>query len=80
MILMGHNYQSHFTPLHDIAVGAEVEFEDVEGIVYRYTVAKIEYLYKNEGEQLPSEYPLTLFTCTADGQNRIIVRCESVEE
>ena len=76
MILMGHNYKSHFTPLHNVAVGAEVEFEDVNGVVYRYTVAEIEYLHKNDGEQLPSDYPLTLFTCTSGGQSRIVVRCE----
>lgn len=31
-----------------------------------------------EGELLPSSYPLTLFTCTAGGQNRIVVRCEEI--
>lgn len=79
LIIMGHNYKSHFTPLHSIQVGAAVEFEDVNGMVYRYTVEKIEYLHKSQGEQLPSEYPLTLFTCTAGGQNRIIVRCSKTE-
>lgn len=76
MILMGHNYKSHFTPLHDIAIGAEVEFEDVNGIVYCYTVGEIQTLHKNDGEQLPSDFPLTLFTCTPGGQNRIIIRCK----
>ena len=80
MILMGHNYKSHFTPLHDVAEGAAVEFEDVNGIVYRYTVVKIETLHKNDGELLPSEYPLTLFTCTRGGQNRVVVRCQSNEK
>lgn len=80
MILMGHNYKSHFTPLHDIAEGAAVEFEDVNGIVYRYTVEGIETLHKNDGELLPSEYPLTLFTCTRGGQNRVVLRCQSNEK
>lgn len=75
LILMGHNYKSHFTPLHQVTVGSEVTFEDVNGIVYRYTVDAIEYLHKSESEQLPSEHPLILFTCTAGGQNRIIIRC-----
>lgn len=76
MILMGHNYRSHFTPLHGIALGAAVEFRDVNGVSYHYTVAAIEYLHKSQAEELPSAYPLTLFTCTAGGQNRIIVRCD----
>lgn len=77
MILMGHNYRSHFTPLHQVKVGAEVEFEDVNGEIYRYTVAEIQFVYKNDVEKLASDYPLTLFTCTAGGQNRVLVRCES---
>ena len=81
MIIMGHNYKSHFTPLHWIAIGAEVEFENTVGKVFRYRVAEIEYLHRTQGEQLPSaEYPLTLFTCTAGGLDRIVVRCEAVEE
>ena len=75
LIIMGHNYKSHFTPLHDIAVGAEVEFEDVHGSEYRYIVERIEYLHRGEGEQLPSDYELTLFTCTSGGAKRIVVRC-----
>ena len=75
MILMGHNYKSHFTPLHDVTEGAAVEFENVDGTVYHYTVDKIEILHKNDGELLPSAYPLTLFTCTPGGQNRVVIRC-----
>lgn len=80
MTLMGHNYKSHFTPLRDVAVGAEVEFEDVNGIVYRYAVAEITHLHKTDGELLPSSYPLTLFTCTPGGQNRVVVRCIQITE
>lgn len=77
MIIMGHNYKSHFTPLQKIAVGAEVEFENAVGKVFRYRVAEIVYLHRTEGEQLPSSYPLTLFTCTPGGLERIVVRCEA---
>lgn len=76
LTILGHNYRSHFTPLHQIQVGAEVEFEDVNGVKYHYVVSAIEYLHKSEGEKLPSEHALTLITCTAGGQNRLIVRCD----
>ena len=78
MIIMGHNYKSHFTPLHEVMVGADVIFEDVNGTKYSFRVAEITILHKNEGEKLPSGYPLTLFTCTPGGQNRAIVRCEAI--
>lgn len=78
MVIMGHNYKSHFNPLHRIEVGAEVEFENTIGRVFRFRVAKIEYLHRTEGEKLPNgEYPLTIFTCTPGGLERIIVRCEA---
>ena len=76
MILMGHNYKSHFISLHEVQIGAEVEFEDVNGVIYHYVVADIEKLGKNDGKELLSEYPLTIFTCTASGTNRVVVRCE----
>ena len=75
LIIMGHNYSSHFSPLHRIETGDSVEFEDVNGVIYPFTVAEIEYLGKTDTERLPGEYPLTLFTCTASGQNRFVIRC-----
>jgi sortase A len=80
MIVMGHNYKSHFTPLHKVELDAEVEFEDVNGVVYCYRVAEIVTLHKSEKAELPSEYPLTLFTCMPNGRDRLIVRCEKTEE
>ena len=79
LILMGHNYRSHFTPLHEVSVGADVEFEDVNGQVYAYRVAEIQYLHKNEADKLTAGYPLTLFTCTNGGQKRIVLFCEEVK-
>ncbi len=80
MIVMGHNYKHHFDPLHKIEIGAQVQFRNAVGAVLTYRVAKIEYLHRTQGENLPSaDYPLTLFTCTASGLDRIVVRCEAVE-
>ena len=75
MILMGHNYKGHFTPLHRISPGTGVEFEDVNGVVTRFTVVQTEILHKNQIDRLYSEHPLSLFTCTASGSNRFVVRC-----
>lgn len=80
LIIMGHNYKSHFTPMKKVKAGAEVEFEDVNGMVYRYVVEKVEQLHKSEVDRLASEYDLTLFTCTASGQNRFVLRCNLVSE
>ena len=80
MIIMGHNYKSHFRPLHKVKVGAEVEIENTIGTVFRYRVAEIEILHRTEGEKLSSEeYPLTIFTCRPGGLERLILRCEAIE-
>lgn len=79
LILMGHNYRSHFSALHQISLGTEVEFEDVNGVSHWYVVDQIEHLHKSEAERLPSEHELILFTCTTGGQNRIVVRCSQKE-
>lgn len=79
LIIMGHNYKSHFTPLRSVQIGAEVEFTNVDGKVFRYRVAEIETLHRNAGEQLDSDYPLTIFTCTPGGIYRFVVRCEAVQ-
>lgn len=79
MILMGHNYTSHFMPLHDVKIGALVEFEDVNGVVYRYKVSKLESLHRSDIDKLEDDFPLTLFTCTLGGINRVVIRCENTD-
>lgn len=80
LILLGHNYQSHFAPQMEVCEGDSVEFEDVNGVCCRYTVAAVEILRGWEGEKLPSGYPLSIFTCTPGGQSRLVLRCEAAEE
>lgn len=78
LILMGHNYRSHFKPLYQAEPGMEVEFEDVNGDCYRYVVERIDTIKGTAVEKLPSGYPLSLFTCTSGGQSRLVVRCQAI--
>lgn len=80
LILMGHNYKSHFTPLRQVQPGDQVTFTNADGKVFHYRVAAIETLHREEGEKLASAYPLTVFTCTPGGIYRFVVRCEAVKE
>ncbi len=76
LIILGHNYKSHFTPLKSVKVGDEVRFTDVNGFRHTYVVEEIETLHKTRLDDLTmTDYDLTLFTCTADGQSRFIARC-----
>ena len=80
LILLGHNYKKHFTPLKQLVVGDWVEFVDVTGRIYIYEVAATEVLQKTELERLTgTNYDLTLFTCTNGGYSRFVVRCKYKE-
>ncbi len=77
LIILAHNYQSHFGTLINLQIGADVYFEDVDGHVFHYEVVEIETLDGTAIEDMASgEWDLTLFTCTVGGKSRVTVRCE----
>ncbi len=80
LILMGHNYRSHFKPLYQVKPGDYVEFVDVTGTGYSYVVDRIDVIKGSEPEKLPADYELSLFTCTSGGQSRLVVRCRTEQE
>ncbi len=79
LIILGHNYKSHLQPLERVSVGDLVEFTDVNGVTHVYTVDAVDTIHGSDGDLLPSEHPLNIFTCTRDGQRRIVVRCSEPE-
>ena len=81
LILLGHNFKSHFDSLKNIAVDDPVEFLSADGELHKYTVAEIELLHKTDVDKLErDEYALTFFTCTRGGEHRLVIRCVPVEE
>lgn len=82
MVIAGHNYARHFSPIKTLPVGAQIFFEDVEGNVYEYEIAWSESLKGTQIEEMTTksgepgkEWDLTLFTCTFDGSKRVAIRC-----
>lgn len=84
LVLCGHNYLSHFSPIKGIAIGKEVYFTNVNGLRIRYVVSNretvrptsVKQMVKNdENSETVSEWDLTLFTCNTGGQTRCAVRC-----
>nr|WP_325196758.1 sortase [uncultured Oscillibacter sp.] len=77
LIIAGHNYQSHFGRLKELLPGDLVQFTDVDGNVFSYSVVETEILKKTDVEELESgDWDLTLFTCTIGGKTRVTVRCK----
>ena len=80
LVIAGHNYARHFSPIKRLPVGAEVQFTDMDGTVWEYTVSAVEVLQPVQVEEMttktdPDDWDLTLFTCTTGGQARCAVRC-----
>lgn len=81
MVLAAHNYSSHFGRLKELHQGDMVQFADVDGNVFTYTVAVCEVLPANAVEEMCSgEWALTLFTCTLGGVSRVTIRCDAAAE
>lgn len=79
-VIAGHNYRRHFGPLGRIVPGAEIQFTDVDGNRFRYSVVETQVLVPTAIEEMVAdEWDLTLFTCTLGGRTRLTVRCEAVE-
>lgn len=77
LVIAAHNYKAHFGRLRTLQTGSEVYFTDALGNRFLYHVAVIEALTPQSIEEMTSgEWPLSLFTCTWDGKNRVTVRCE----
>ena len=77
MVIMAHNYTSHFGKISELEPGDQVIFTDVEGNVIYYQVVTKDVLAPTAVEEMTAgEFDLTLFTCTYGGANRVTVYCQ----
>lgn len=78
-VVAGHSCDSHFGKLSHLADGDEVLFRDREGGETRFQVRDREFLPGGDAEGLDADaWDLTLFTCTFDGSDRLLVRCTRI--
>lgn len=76
LVIAGHNYDTHFRPIKELAVGDELHFTDVDGNAFHFAVLGVETIGPNNvGAMLAGDWDMTLFTCTIGGQMRAAVRC-----
>ncbi len=77
LVLMAHNYTSHFGQLQNLSIGTLISFTDMAGVTTQYEVAAIEMLASTAVEDMTAgHYDLTLFTCSLGGKSRVTVRCD----
>ena len=89
LVICGHNYRSHFSPLRSVSPGADVYFITVKGEQIHYIVSNVEQVKPTGIEEMiansnnsdsTSEWDLTLFTCTLGGRTRYALRCVRADE
>lgn len=82
LVIAGHNYSVHFSPVRSIRLGADVYFTDVYGTRYHYRVSKTETVQPDQVSYMVTtngEWELTLFTCNLGGATRFACRCQLIE-
>ena len=81
LVIAAHNFESHFGRLKEMSLGNTVTFTDMAGIVNTYRAEMIETLSPKDVEAVQnSGYDLVLYTCTRDGQERVVVFCNRTGE
>ena len=91
LVICGHNYERHFSPIKNVAVGEDVYFITADKTVFHYTVSNVKTLQPTSVDLLTRNrnnsdikdgsleaWDLSLFTCNAGGQTRCVVRCVRV--
>lgn len=80
LVIMAHNYNAHFGRLSKLSEGAMVQFMDMDGNQWNYSVAAMDILPAEAVEEMTAgEYDLSLFTCAPNRSQRITVRCNFTE-
>ena len=80
LVLMAHNYNSHFGRFTDLELDDTVIFTDVDGIVTHYQVVGQDILPPDSVEEMTAgAFDLTLFTCTYGGKSRVTIYCNKVD-
>lgn len=81
LVITGHNYRNgaHFGTLDQIKKGDNVSITDTNGNTFHYVVYRTENIAPDAPEKLDdtlNDQELTLMTCTARGNMRLLVRCK----
>lgn len=77
MVIAAHDSWFHFGRIHTLKSGDSVTFTDASGNEFEYSVDTIDVVSPESVDDVTSgKWTLTLFTCTLDAQNRVVVRCK----
>lgn len=80
LIIMAHNYSTHFGTIFNLTLDDAIYFTDVLGNRTAYVVCGVDVFGRSEIQKMyDGDWDLTLFTCVPNTYNRIAVRCRRTE-
>lgn len=80
LVLLAHNYSSHFGKISQLELGDSVIFTDMDGAMTHFEVVGKDLLDPTAVEEMTSgDFDLTLFTCTYGGASRVTVYCNRIK-
>lgn len=79
LVLLAHNYRTHFGPIRRLKPGDRVIFEDMEGERFEYLVTSTEVAAPTALAEVTERcHDLKLLTCTYGGKARLVVYCDAI--
>ena len=79
LVLMAHNYNSHFGRISQLELLDELTFTDMDGKVTAFQVVGKDVVPPTAVEEVTSgTFDLTLYTCTYGGGSRIVIYCDKL--
>lgn len=77
LVLIAHNYGTHFGHIGRLQPGDPVMFSDMDGGVTCYRVAAVDVVPPDAVEEVTmGAFDLALVTCTYGGKTRVVVYCD----
>lgn len=77
LVLVAHNYHTHFGYLGRLQPGDPVMFADMDGDITCYQVAAVDVVLPEAVEEVTmGAFDLALVTCTYGGKTRLVIYCD----
>lgn len=80
LVIIAHNYSSHFGNLDRLELNEKILFTDTDGNVIAYKVATVDVVPPESAEEVTAgNFDLALVTCTYSGKTRFVVYCNEIK-
>ncbi len=77
LVIIAHNYPSHFGNLDQLKFTDSVRFTDMNGAITAYKVVSVDVVPPTSAEEVVAgDFDLALVTCTYSGKTRLVVYCD----